>query len=194
MQIEIKKPTDFKKVPWKNGLGFTLELAANDGGTMSAFDWRLSIATVSKDGVFSDFSGYWRNLILLSGNGIELTHSDSPTNLLKNSLDVAKFNGGAVTNGRLIDGEITDFNVMVKPEKYHLVVETYPEHTHTDVNVDELVFVYSLQSAAELVYNGESHMLPAGHLLRLTNTTINGDEKMALRGEAMIVISLTERH
>ena len=51
--INIIAPKQFKTVAWKNGLGETTELAINRGGTLNSFDWRLSMASVVEDGVFS---------------------------------------------------------------------------------------------------------------------------------------------
>ena len=113
--INILSPDQFKGVPWKNGLGVTTELAISLGGTLADFDWRLSIASVVADGVFSDFSGYDRQLILLNGNGIKLTHHIDGNNHqvddLKTPLSVAVFDGANQTFGELIDGPIEDFNV-----------------------------------------------------------------------------------
>ena len=72
MTINIISPEQYKTIPWKNGLGETTELAINEGGDVTNFDWRLSIARVTKDGFFSDFSNYSRNLILISCKGLRL--------------------------------------------------------------------------------------------------------------------------
>ena len=72
----IITPEQFTLVPWKNGLGYTTELAINDGGTLEKFDWRLSIASVTADGAFSSFAGYQRNLVLIEGSGLTLDHQN----------------------------------------------------------------------------------------------------------------------
>jgi environmental stress-induced protein Ves len=74
--VQIIHPHDFKRLPWKNGKGETIELAINEDGSLADFDWRISMASVTEDGPFSDFSGYQRHLLLLEGTGIELTHLD----------------------------------------------------------------------------------------------------------------------
>jgi hypothetical protein len=112
--INIISADTFKQVPWKNGLGFTTELAINDGGTLDNFDWRLSIATVSNDGAFSNFKGYRRNLVLISGQGITLDHQNGQLDNLNKLLDIAQFDGGFRTLGKLHGPAITDFNIMTK--------------------------------------------------------------------------------
>jgi environmental stress-induced protein Ves len=146
--VQIIHPHDFKRLPWKNGKGETIELAINEGGSLADFDWRISMASVTEDGPFSDFSGYQRHLLLLEGTGIELTHLDGTsinntinnsinngenkvghqarhdlqtleTQILDTPLGIAAFDGALATSGKLIAGPIRDFNLIVKADKYH---------------------------------------------------------------------------
>lgn len=55
--IQLLKLHDFQKMPWKNGLGFTLEIARKPSAETDDFDWRVSMADVENDGEFSYFSG-----------------------------------------------------------------------------------------------------------------------------------------
>ena len=109
--ITVISPDSFKKIPWKNGLGFTTELAINDGANLDDFDWRLSIASVTSNGEFSNFSGYDRNLVLIEGNSLSLQHDQKHTDKLTQLLDIAKFDGGCKTFGTLHNGAINDFNI-----------------------------------------------------------------------------------
>ena len=62
--------SDFRKMPWANGKGVTVELARSDlGGVMQ---WRLSRASVVEDGAFSIFFSVERNLTVLTGPGFDL--------------------------------------------------------------------------------------------------------------------------
>ena len=94
--LEIIAPNNFCVIPWKNGKGETIELAINEGGTIDKFDWRLSIASVVENGFFSDFTGYYRHLALIKGNGVELEHNnqtiDSLTSILNLRNRVRLFN------------------------------------------------------------------------------------------------------
>jgi environmental stress-induced protein Ves len=56
-------------VPWKNGRGRAAEVAGDGTGTEAVpFDWRLTLATIDRDGAFSDFTGVDR-LLLNAGPG-----------------------------------------------------------------------------------------------------------------------------
>jgi len=99
-------------MPWKNGLGSTLELLKEDLPGNAGFAWRLSMADVTTDGSFSNFTGYDRCLLLVEGNGITLTHNDGRCDNLTSWLQAAHFNGDDRTFATLHDGSIRDFNIM----------------------------------------------------------------------------------
>ena len=123
--LTIFPPETFKTIPWKNGLGHTTELAINSGGNLDSFDWRLSIASVGNDGDFSNFSGYQRHLVLIEGEGLILDHRNGDVDELKNLLDVARFDGGSKTCGRLFNGPIKDFNIMTNNDSFTAEVNCY---------------------------------------------------------------------
>ncbi len=61
-QISILSPSDFVSMPWKTGLGHTVEILREDLPGDTGFAWRLSMADVTTDGAFSHFGGYDRTL------------------------------------------------------------------------------------------------------------------------------------
>ncbi len=194
--INIIAPKQFKTVAWKNGLGETTELAINSGGTLNNFDWRLSIASVVEDGVFSNFTGYTRNLILIEGNGLNLQHNDSKIDKLNNLLDLATFDGGDKTVGNLHSGEITDFNIITRTECFDTKVITQNKAVKHPLEKVDLCFVYSLYRDAELVVNTSQQVikLAAGHLLKITNTPEDEtDNFVHISGTHLIIVYLLQK-
>jgi environmental stress-induced protein Ves len=187
MTINIISPEQYKTIPWKNGLGETTELAINEGGNVTNFDWRLSIARVTDDGFFSDFSNYSRNLILISGKGIRLEHDNQKIEQLDQLLDMASFDGGCTTFGTLISGEIKDFNIITKTSIYHTQVERYINQQSIVLKQNTQYFVYSISHEAKLNFNNETMELPCGYLLAISK--INKEE-VILKGRNLIVIQL----
>ncbi|MBN9359910.1 MULTISPECIES: HutD family protein [unclassified Devosia] len=104
---------DLTVQPWKNGGGATREVAAaKDTDQAPGFAWRLSIATVDRDGPFSFFPGVDRTLVLLEGGGLSL-HIEGradPIALLPG--DQWSFPGETRVDGRVTAGATLDFNVM----------------------------------------------------------------------------------
>jgi len=184
--IQIIHPNQFKTIPWKNGKGQTTELAISKDGTLNNFDWRLSIASVVEDGPFSDFSGYERNLILLEGNGITLTHDKQPV-VLDQPFSRSRFNGASKTIGQLIDGPIKDFNLMTKQGKYHVLVESYIDQTQIKMIAKNLCFIYSHQYETVISSAKGKIAIPCGHL-----AVIHDESKVDITGKGLILIQLEE--
>ncbi|CAE6948427.1 HutD family protein [Vibrio sp. B1FLJ16] len=116
--------SDYLRMPWKNGLGETLEIAVHR--EKDEVQYRVSQAAVVEDGVFSDFSGLHRTLVLLQGNGMLLTHQNGAKTYshdLQQPLAIANFAGGDVTHASLSNGKIEDLNIMVREGKVTSTVE-----------------------------------------------------------------------
>ena len=107
-------------VPWKNGGGSTIEIAIGpqDAG-FEDFDWRVSLATIEKDGAFSLFPGVDRTLALVEGHGMLLEIDGEPA-LVTDSDPVVAFDGSSVVTAKLSRGASTDYNAMTRSERcYH---------------------------------------------------------------------------
>jgi len=100
---------DYRRMPWANGRGTTIELIRVDGE--GGLRWRLSMAAVREDGPFSLFPGIERNLTVISGPGFDLVGAGIA--LQARALVPIAFPGDVAlravgTNGAQSD----DFNVM----------------------------------------------------------------------------------
>ncbi|RZA28175.1 MAG: HutD family protein [Lysobacteraceae bacterium] len=107
-------------VPWKNGGGSTTEIAIGppDSG-FEDFEWRVSLATIEKDGAFSLFPGVDRTLALVEGHGMLLEIDGEPT-LVTDAEPVVAFDGSSEVTAKLSRGGSTDFNAMTRSERcYH---------------------------------------------------------------------------
>ena len=105
----------FNELPvmrWKNGGGATRE-AVNwpPGAGLDAFDWRVSIASITASGPFSVFAGVERQIMLLEGDGVRLK-SDDFDHRLAAPLEPFAFSGDAAVECTLLGGPSVDFNVM----------------------------------------------------------------------------------
>ena len=107
-------------VPWKNGGGSTTEIAIGppDSG-FEDFDWRVSLATIEKDGAFSQFPGVDRTLALVEGHGMTLEIDGDPV-LITDGDPVVAFDGSSDVTAKLSRGGSTDFNAMTRSDRcYH---------------------------------------------------------------------------
>ena len=190
-QIQIIDASEFKTIAWKNGKGETTELAVSEGGSVDAFDWRLSIATVTQDGPFSDFTGYWRNLVLIEGQGIDLNHDQEYTDSLREVLEFTTFDGGSQTTGTLVDGTIRDFNIMSKQGLFIPQVSTFHDLEALLLDESVLNFVYALEGGEIVVtINEQEQVIPATSLLRVNPSEDDNEIGIAISGRNLILISL----
>jgi environmental stress-induced protein Ves len=115
INARILRNADYRRMRWKNGGGWTTELAASPAGAdTAAFDWRISVAEIQSDGAFSTFPGCDRHIALLEGPGMELQFDTAEPVRLDQRLRFVRFPGEARTYGRLLGGAVRDFNIIVR--------------------------------------------------------------------------------
>ncbi len=190
--IKIIPQQTFKKIPWKNGKGVTLELAINNNGCLADFDWRLSIATVDRNGEFSDFIGYTRNLVLIDGKGVVLSHNESQVDRLEKRLDFSTFDGANKTTASLISGPITDFNLMTKTKKFAGSIETFTGSHRVALKSSQFCFIYGLHEELQIVSKQARIVksLSAGDLMQLSN---NEQSDLVVTGHDFIVATIEKQ-
>ena len=182
--FKIYSPQSFQTLPWRNGLGSTVELLAETPNKNEAFSWRLSIASVANDGPFSDFSGYDRTLLLLEGSGITLNKPNGVFKVLNSSFDYANFKGEDLIDATLHNGPIKDFNIMTLRSICTSSVTAIDETSESllNINADKLL-VYSIKPVNIQIGLEASISLEANHLLQFNyyiNNTMILDKTQAI--------------
>jgi environmental stress-induced protein Ves len=128
-------------VPWKNGLGTTREVAVSalvDG----RFTWRVSVASVTASGPFSEFAGYERTILLLTGDGFALDFGGAaPARTIDRALEPCVFDGAWRTTCRLLGGPVEDLNLMVDRARARGSVEVVRAAGEREVRAHALVGV-----------------------------------------------------
>ncbi|MEE1811978.1 MULTISPECIES: HutD/Ves family protein [Streptomyces] len=117
MTARVLRAADRTATPWKNGGGVTREIAASpEGAPLDAFDWRVSLADVSRDGPFSSFPGVDRTLTVVEGAGMDLMVGGEH-HIVDEQYWPHDFPGDLETEGRLLGGPVVNFNVMYRRER-----------------------------------------------------------------------------
>lgn len=111
--MRLIRQSKYRCQPWKNGGGETIEIAVfPPGASTDNFDWRVSVARVETDGPFSPFPSIDRTLTILEGKGIELSvHGQESATITDQP---CSFPGDAPASARLLDGPVSDLNVMTR--------------------------------------------------------------------------------
>ncbi|MHC6591944.1 HutD/Ves family protein [Arthrobacter sp. C152] len=109
--MQIIRFAELQAEPWRNGGGVTREIAQQasaDGG----WDWRVSIADVTKAGDFSAFPGMERVVTVVEGDLLLLSvdGADQPVERYR----PYRFDGGAATSAKLPTGDIRNLNVITR--------------------------------------------------------------------------------
>lgn len=160
--VRILRASDYRRMSWKNGGGETVEIAvypANAG--LDDFAWRISMATVASDGPFSSFPGIDRTLSILHGAGMTLVIGDQAPVTLTRDTEPYPFAADIAASALLVDGPITDLNVMTRRgHNTHGVTRHVVNGTQTLTTSEKAVTVILVQDAVEIVEDsGESHEL-----------------------------------
>ena len=113
-QWRLLPASAYRRMRWSNGGGWTSEIVRVDDPECTdgvPWLWRLSIAELEHDGPFSVFPGVERELIMLSGGGLNVQFADGANHRLR-PFDRLSFAGERLARGTLIDGTSRDFNLM----------------------------------------------------------------------------------
>ncbi|WP_216069886.1 HutD family protein [Acinetobacter oleivorans] len=167
--IELIRADQYTKMLWKNGAGFTLEIARSQGDT--DFEWRISMADVTTSGPFSLFPNKQRIISVLDGKGMVLHVDDLPAKTL-NQGDIFAFHGESQVQSELVDGAIRDLNLIYDPTKFHARfqrVEGTEEQTF--LSSADLIFIFNSGSDTEVMVDDHSVHVAAHETLKIEKNT-----------------------
>lgn len=111
--LEVLRYKRYRSMPWRNGLGTTLEIAREptDG---EHFAWRLSLARLDRPSSFSAYPGYRRALVLVDGSVLRLRFQGRRSSQLGPTKRATRFDGAWRTSCALPDGACTDLSLIVR--------------------------------------------------------------------------------
>jgi hypothetical protein len=149
--VRIIRPSQYRTTPWKNGGGATTEIAAEPpGASLDNFDWRVSMARVTCDGPFSEFSGIDRTLAVVKGSGMSLAIGDAAPVLLNRISEPVRFADDTPTLARLSAGEIIDLNVMTRRGRFEHRLQRIREPARRDFDGHDIALAVAFAGKVEL--------------------------------------------
>lgn len=172
-QLTLLNPSQFKRTPWKNGLGWTDQIAISPESAdlrRGDFNWRMSTARVAQSADFSPFPEHDRILVVLEGAGVTLSHrfeeGEEPEIVELPPWEPYEFPGDVPTRCELRDGPIQDFSIFLRKGTVSAMVETAELEADSSREWEpqsRTCFVYAVQGTLDAC--GRS--LEAGSLLRI---------------------------
>ena len=187
--IRIQRAAGRAEVPWRNGGGITREVAAWPPGTGSAdFDWRISIASVTRGGPFSLFPGVDRELAVLDGV-LRLSVEGRPEVAVRPGSQPVRFPGDVPCAGDPDGAPVTDLNVMARRGKQSSHIAWIAVERQNVVRaLAARTFVLAVDPVT-LIARGLAYQLHAQDLAELQPE--EGDVALVAHSARCIVIELT---
>lgn len=163
--IELIKADQYTKMLWKNGAGFTLEIARSQGE--ADFEWRISMADVTTSGPFSLFPNKQRIISVLDGQGMVLHVDDLPAKTL-NQGDIFAFHGESQVQSELVEGAIRDLNLIYDPAKFHARFQWLNDAAEqTFISSADLIFIFNQGGETQVSVEGDLFQLAAHETLKI---------------------------
>jgi len=171
MALLFIPPTAYRRVPWKNGLGTTLELATDAAEPGAAWTWRLSIADVPARAAFSHFPGIDRHLACLDGAGLELTR-DGRTIAVPREGTAFAFAGEDSIDGAPLGAGVRDINLMLDRARWRGAMRIVRHARDARALHGDAILVHAAPGGGDVrvTSHGETALLCAGHTLVATAT------------------------
>ena len=167
MRIELLGPDDFRSMPWRNGLGTTVEMAREDDAE-GVMLWRVSAADVVEAGAFSLFPGIDRILTLIEGPGFDLDFAGHGRVAPVESLQPVRFSGDWATRAEAVRGPSRDLNVMVARDRASAVLHVHRDAMSIAPLGDRSLF-FCLAGRPVLNVAEAAYMLDPGRLAVISN-------------------------
>jgi environmental stress-induced protein Ves len=127
-------PESFRRTPWKNGGGVTIDIAdayreRAVPGSWEGMIWRFGRTSIVAPGPFSDLSGYERLQLVIAGSGLVL---ETPAGAidLRRPFKPVRYDGGTPIVSRLENGPVEVVNLIADRALYEidLIVATTGEN------------------------------------------------------------------
>lgn len=159
--------------PWRNGGGVTRTLASGDATEDTPWSWRVSVATIERNGAFSCFAGVDRTSMLIGGEQLVLDDTEGRTVLRMGLHEAGSYPGEAQLHARVQGAPLQCLNVMVQRQRAQVKVTavSHPESPQCECVLLVLRGGYgaSVQGgpASTVLYPGQGLHVPAGAGLAL---------------------------
>ena len=194
IEITPLDPAAYRHTPWKNGGGVTIDIAESmrpgfAPGNWDGMLWRFGRTAIVAPGPFSDLSGFDRQQVLVSGQGLVLETPAGEIDVQQPFRPVS-FAGETPIVSRLEAGPVEVVNLIGDRSRVSIdltclvdgAARTCPAGVHV---------IYAATTSCDLTINGHPCAIANGHAMRIDaaeNVTI------ASRHGTAIIAGCRESH
>jgi environmental stress-induced protein Ves len=175
-------PSHYRRTPWKNGGGVTVDIAGQDDV------WRFGRTPITAAGPFSDYAGFDRLQVLVAGHGLVLDTPDGEIDV-RTPFKPVRFTGETRIVSRLESGPVEVVNLIGARARVRIALEVLTAGRALTVEAGTHL-AYAAHGAAALDVEGTPHRLAADHTLRIEvsgPTVIEGTGGVLLLGSIICV-------
>jgi len=159
--VDLIRHADYRRTPWKNGGGETLEIAVFPAlADLNNFSWRVSSAHVAASGPFSLFEGIDRTLMVIGENNLHLRFEQAREVQLDQSALPFHFSGDEKVVGQLVNGPVMDLNVMTRRGVARHNVRAISQPGQFEI-AGEMALVFSCRNSVRITCDQKSYRLDA---------------------------------
>jgi hypothetical protein len=174
-------PAGYRRTPWKNGGGITIDIAEQDA-------WRFGRTPITTPGPFSDYSGFDRAQVLVAGRGLVLETPDGEIDVRTPFKPVA-FAGETPIVSRLEAGAVEVVNLIGDRTRVRIDLQVLRAGASIGRSAGTHL-VYAVDGPASVQIDSKTHPLAADHTLRVdmaSPTMIACTEGLVLVGSILCV-------
>jgi environmental stress-induced protein Ves len=162
--------SEFKRLPWKNGGGISLDITGAhrpgaEAGDWSGTIWRLGRTAITTPAPFSDLTGYERTQLVIEGAGLVLDSQNGEIDL-RVPLRPVRYDGGLPLVSRLENGPVEVINLMAERAACDIDL-TVPQAGSSVTAAAGIHIIYAPRGSVAGRAGGESFVVPAGDALRI---------------------------
>ncbi|MCO4053866.1 MAG: HutD family protein [Bosea sp.] len=169
MHVTFPDPASYRRSPWKNGGGVTIDIAEErlqagaEGWT--GVIWRLGRTAIPSPAAFSDFAGYDRLQVVVSGSGLVLDTAQGEVDL-RQPFKPARYPGEAPIQSRLESGPVEVVNLIADRRRalIDLIVVEAGETASLDA---ETILILAASGPAIVTLEGADHRLAPDAAIRI---------------------------
>lgn len=170
MQTMRLDPAAYRRTPWKNGGGITVDIAdayraGAQAGSWDGMLWRLGRTEIVAPGPFSDLSGYDRILTVIGGRGLVLEVEDGAALDVREPFRPVRFRGEERITSRLEAGPVAVLNLIADRRRHAIDVAILQGGEARPLDVG-ITIIYALAGSA-LAVDGTSFLLSPDEALRI---------------------------
>ena len=184
-------PKAYRRTPWKNGGGVTVDIAdayapGAAPGSWNGMLWRLGRTRIVAPGPFSDLSGYDRILTVIGGRGLVLEIEGEAALDVREPLCPVRFRGEDRITSRLEAGPVAVLNLI--SDRQHDIDVAILSGADARSLKAEISLVYALAGSAVAI-DGNGYALAEDEALRC-----DGDGMLTIGSGSVALATISSRN